>query len=129
MLEYIKYSKDKKKLRKLVENNPRMTMEVNAARVIQAVTGTKFRISEETEVVDMCQAIDEMMADSREDGMKEGMEKGMTLGLTKGLEKGRIEALSDLLKKGTISIQDAADCMAMSVTEFKKLVNMYSARF
>ena len=122
VLEYIKYSKDKKKLRKLVENNPRMTMEVNAARVIQAVTGTKFRISEETEVVDMCQAIDEMMADSREDGMKEGM----TLGLTKGLEKGRIEALSDLLKKGTISIQDAADCMAMSVTEFKKLVNMYS---
>ena len=133
VLEYIKYSKDKKKLKKLVENNPRMTMEVNAARVIQAVTGTKFRISEETEVVDMCQAIDEMMADSREDGMKEGIEKGiekgMTLGLTKGLEKGRIEALSDLLKKGTISIQDAADCMAMSVTEFKKLVNMYSVRF
>ena len=130
VLEYIKYSKDKKKLRKLVENNPRMTMEINAARVIQAVTGTKFRISEETEVVDMCQAIDEMMADSREDGMKEGMEKGiekgMTLGLTKGLEKGRIEALSNLLKKGTISIQDAADCMAMSVTEFKKLVNTYA---
>lgn len=126
VLEYIKYSKDKKKLRKLVENNPRMTMEVNAARVIQVVTGTKFRISEEMEVVDMCQAIDEMMADSREDGMKEGMEKGMTLGLTKGLEKGRIEALSDLLKKGTISIQDAADCMAMSVTEFKRLVNTYS---
>ena len=82
----------------------------------------------------MCQAIDEMMADSREDGMKEGMEKGMekgiekgmTLGLTKGLEKGRIEALSNLLKKGTISIQDAADCMAMSVTEFKKLVNTYA---
>ena len=134
VLEYIKYSKDKKKLRKLVENNPRMTMEINAARVIQAVTGTKFRISEETEGVDMCQAIDEMMADSREDGMKEGMEKGiekgiekgMTLGLTKGLEKGRIEAPSNLLKKGTISIQDAADCMAMSVTEFKKLVNTYA---
>lgn len=65
----------------------------------------------------MCQAIDEMMADSREDGMKEGMEKGM--------EKGKFEALSNLLKKGTISIQDAADCMAMSVTEFEKLVNTY----
>ena len=58
--------------------------------------------------------------------MKEGMEKGMTMGLTKGLEKGRIEALSDLLKKRTISIQDAADCMAVSVAEFKKLVNTYS---
>ncbi len=113
VLEYIKCSKDKKKLRKLVENNPRMTMEVNAARVIQAVTGTKFRISEETEVVDMCQAIDEMMADSREDGMKQGVEKG------------KFEALSNLLKKGTITIQDAADCMAMSVAEFQKLVHTY----
>ena len=110
VLECIKYSKDKKKLRKLVENNPRMTMEVNAARVVQAVTGTKFRISEETEVVDMCQAIDEMV----EDGIKEG------------IEKGKLEALENLLKKGTISIQDAADCMAMSVTEFKRLVNTYS---
>ena len=109
VLECIKYSKDKKKLRKLVENNPRMTMEVNAARVVQAVTGTKFRISEETEVVDMCQAIDEMV----EDGIKEG------------IEKGKLEALENLLKKGTISIQDAADCMAMSVAEFKKLVNTY----
>lgn len=121
VLEYIKYSKDKKKLKKLVENNPRMTMEVNAARVIQAVTGTKFRISKETEVVDMCQAIDEMMEDSREDGMKEGMVQGVA----KGLEKGKMEALTNLLKKGTISIQDAADCMAMSVAEFKKLVNTY----
>lgn len=110
VLECIKYSKNKKKLRKLVENNPRMTMEVNAARVVQAVTGTKFRISEETEVVDMCQAIDEMV----EDGIKEG------------IEKGKLEALENLLKKGTISIQDAADCMAMSVAEFKKLVNSYS---
>lgn len=109
VLECIKYSKDKKKLRKLVENNPRMTMEVNAARVVQAVTGTKFRISEETEVVDMCQAIDEMV----EDGIKEG------------IEKGKLEALENLLKKGTISIQDAADCMAVSVAEFKKLVNKY----
>ena len=117
VLGYIKYSKEKKKLRKLVENNPRMTMEVNAARVIQAVTGTKFRISEGTEVVDMCQAIDEMMADSREDGMKEGM--------IQGVEKGKMEALTNLLKKGIISIQDAADCMAMSVAEFKKLVNTY----
>ncbi len=56
------------------------------------------------------QAIDEMMEDSK----------------TEGIEKGKLEVLSNLLKKGTISIQDAADCMAMSVTEFKKLVNTYS---
>ena len=55
------------------------------------------------------QAIDEMMEDSK----------------TEGIEKGKLEVLSNLLKKGTISIQDAADCMAMSVTEFKKLVNKY----
>ena len=37
----------------------------------------------------------------------------------------KLEVLSNLLKKGTISIQDAADCMAVSVAEFKKLVNKY----
>ena len=56
------------------------------------------------------QAIDEMMEDSK----------------TEGIEKGKLEVLSNLLKKGTISIQDAADCMAVSVAEFKKLVNTYS---
>ena len=44
---------------------------------------------------------------------------------TEGIEKGKLEVLSNLLKKGTISIQDAADCMAVSVAEFKKLVNKY----
>ena len=48
------------------------------------------------------QAIDEMMEDSK----------------TEGIEKGKLEVLSNLLKKGTISIQDAADCMAVSVAEF-----------
>ena len=55
------------------------------------------------------QAIDEMMEDSK----------------TEGIEKGKLEVLSNLLKKGTISSQDAADCMAVSVAEFKKLVNKY----
>ena len=55
------------------------------------------------------QAIDEMMEDSK----------------TEGIEKGKLEVLSNLLKKGTISIQDAADCMAVSVAEFKKLVKKY----
>lgn len=44
---------------------------------------------------------------------------------TEGIEKGKLEVLSNLLKKGTISIQDAADCMAVSVAEFKKLVTKY----
>ena len=55
------------------------------------------------------QAIDEMMEDSK----------------TEGIEKGKLEVLSNLLKKGTISIQGAADCMAVPVAEFKKLVNKY----
>ena len=55
------------------------------------------------------QAIDEMMEDSK----------------TEGIEKGKLEVLSNLLKKGTISIQDAAHCMAVPVAEFKKLVNKY----
>ena len=44
---------------------------------------------------------------------------------TEGIEKGKLEVLSNLLKKGTISIQDAADCMAVS-SDSEKLADRKS---
>ena len=46
--------------------------------------------------------------------MKEGCGERHDPWFDEGLEKGEIEALSDLLKERTISIQDTARCMAMS---------------
>lgn len=72
VLSYIKYSKDKKKLSKLLQDNPRMRMEVNAARVIQTITNTKMKIQKGSKVIDVCRAIDDMLEESKERGKTEG---------------------------------------------------------
>ena len=72
VLGYIKYSGDKKQLHSFTENNPRMRLDADAARVIRTVTNTPVEIREEEEEVDMCKAIEEMMEDSRQEGEASG---------------------------------------------------------
>ena len=72
VLGYIKYSGDKKQLHSFTDNNPRMTMEADAVRVIRTVTNTPVEIQKEAEEVNMCKAIEEMMEDSRQEGEASG---------------------------------------------------------
>ena len=76
VLGYIKYSGDKKQLHSFTENNPRMRLDADAARVIRTVTNTPVEIREEEEEVDMCKAIEEMMEDSRQEGIQKGIQEG-----------------------------------------------------
>ena len=89
VLGYIKYSKDKTKLRNYIAHNPRMKLEEEAAQVIK--TGG--------EKTDMCQAVDEMI----EDGRKEAT----------------VRILSGLVKDGILSMEEAASRAGMSVEELK----------
>lgn len=69
---FIKYSKDKMKLRELVSNNERYAnMDKKAAMVIEACTNNKLKMEEDEEDVNMCQAIIEMCQDEREEGRLE----------------------------------------------------------
>ena len=76
VLGYIKYTGDKKQLHSITENNPRMRLDADAARVIRRVTNTPVEIREEEEEVDMCKAIEEMMEDSRQEGIQKGIQEG-----------------------------------------------------
>ena len=89
-------TKDKEKLSSFIRNNTRMMLEINAARVIQAITNITLDLSEEVEEVDMCKAIDDMMQDSREEGKAEGRTEGILF------------ALTGLVRDGVLSIKDAA---------------------
>lgn len=71
VLQYIKYSKDKVKLLDIASDNPRMLLDINAAQVIGAVTDTPVNIYEEDEEVNMCQAIKELMEESKAEGRDE----------------------------------------------------------
>ena len=123
VLGYIRYSKDRKKLEAYIKDNPRMIMEADAARVISAVTRTPFKVDEDSEVVDVCKAIDEMMAESRLEGRLEGKAEGLSEGIHAGLAKGRTEggifALAGLVHDGLISLSVAAERASMTEAEFE----------
>ena len=111
VLGCIKYSNDKEKLSSFIRNNSRMILEINAARVIQAITKVTIDLSEETEDVDMCKAIEDMMQDSRAEGLAEGMEKGKTEGI--------LFTLTGLVRDGILSIKDAALRANMTESAFE----------
>lgn len=75
VMEYIRYSKDKKKLLEILKDNPRMMLDRKAAVVIKTITNTPIEIPEETEVIDVCKAVEDMLKESREQGIEQGIEK------------------------------------------------------
>ena len=107
VLSYIKYSKDKKELSRFLQNNPRLHIETEAARVIQAVANTPMKIPENEEVVDVCKAIDDMMRESEEKGKNEGKQEGL------------IEAFAGLVRDGLLSLKDAAARANMTESAFE----------
>ncbi|MCM1097343.1 MAG: hypothetical protein NC427_04690 [Ruminococcus flavefaciens] len=63
---FIKYSKDKENLNRVLKDNEERFREVErrAADVIEAVTNSGLKYDEEDEVVNVCQAIQEMRMES-----------------------------------------------------------------
>ena len=84
-------------------DNPRMLIEANAARVIKAVTNTPLDIPEGAEVIDVCKAVEEMMNESE--------------------ERGELRMLVKQVRKGRITIEQAAEDANMSVEQFKRVMD------
>ena len=73
---FIKYSKDKRKLRELTSQSPGFrSLELKAARVIDSITGINLRFTETEGSVNMCQAVQEMCDDARAEGLSQGLQK------------------------------------------------------
>ena len=61
VLLFIKYSKDKERLQKLVSTDPRfLSVEQKASQVIKIMTGSEFKINEKEEEVNMCKALEDL---------------------------------------------------------------------
>lgn len=104
VLLYIKYSKDKEQLQKVVSSDERFKrVERNAAMVINAITHSKIKFDEKEEVVNMCQAIMEMREEER---LFE-----------------REETAKRMLKLGKYTLEEIAMCSNLSVERIKELQN------
>ena len=106
VMGYIKYSKDKEGMKTYMAGNFRTMLERTAAQVIKAITNTPIEIPEGLEEVNVCEAIEEMMKDSKAEG--------------------KLDAFAGLVKDGLLSVKDAAARLNMTEEEFeaaiKKLV-------
>ena len=118
VMGYIKYSQNAEELIRYTKDNPRMNMDISAARVIAAMTKTEIPYEEEKEgKINVCKAIDDMRAQAKEEGRVSGIEEGRVSGLVEG----KIQTLTELVQNGKLTVMDAAMCAGMSTEEFTKL--------
>ena len=70
---YIKYSKDKAKLQEIAQEDPNfLSMDRQAAEVINVTTNSRLKYPEGKETINMCLAIEEMRNESRLEGEIKG---------------------------------------------------------
>ncbi len=111
----IKYSEDEKALEGFMKDNPRMNMDIRAARVIGTMTGTDIEYSEEKEgKINMCKAIEDMMRHSQEKGHKEGIVEGQEKGRTEERQK-ILDLQARMVKAGRMRAEDVAESLGVSV--------------
>ena len=112
-LKYIKYSKEKKRLRRIMQED---TAFKNVSRrtsdMVNIVTNSNLHYADGEERVDMCEAIEGI----RNDGIEIGIEKGIEI----GVEKGVLKTLFGLVKDGLLSLAVAAERANMTIEEFKE---------
>lgn len=113
VLKYIKYSKNKKKLRQIVqEDSAFTTVSRRTADMIKIVTESNhLHYNDGEERVNMCEAIEGIRNDALAEGKAEGREEGRIEGI--------LSTLSDLVKKGLLTLTQAAEQANMSVSEFE----------
>ncbi len=126
VLDFIRYSKDKKKLRELVEQE-KVYRHMDREAFDVAMTFTHSRElkayrdkmeNHEEDDLDMCQAITEMLADEREEGRSEGIELGRSQGIEMGRLEGMLHTLYNLVEQGLLTLRDAAMQARMPESEF-----------
>ena len=131
VLSYIKYQHDQEQMQRLLQEDNRFSeLERNAALVIQATTKTELNIKPNAEVVDMCEAIRQMMESSKQQGVLQGMQQGMQQGRLQGRQEGIQQGEHNMqlriarqMLAAKLPLQQISEMTALSVNELQKLQN------
>lgn len=123
---YIKYSKDKKELSRFLNNSQMMKLDNDAARVIRDITKTPIYVPEGEGEINVCEAVKDMINESRQEGKVEGKAEGRIEGREEGKAEGKIQMLKELVKDGTLSVVKAAAKAEMTVEQFEKELDKFT---
>ncbi len=104
VMGYIKYSKNKEKLLDFLRTDIHKSIEINAARVIKTITNTPIEVSEEKEEIEMCKAIEDLIAESETRGEAKGM-----IEVCLEMDISKEDILKKLQDKLNISLQQAEE--------------------
>nr|WP_270427286.1 MULTISPECIES: Rpn family recombination-promoting nuclease/putative transposase [Clostridia] len=103
---FIKYAKDKRKLKELTfENSSFQSLELKAARVIDSITGINLRFTETERSVNMCQAVQEMCDDARAEGHAQGLQDQALLTAQRMLQDPRFSP-EDISRFSGVPLED-----------------------
>ena len=131
VLSYIKYQHDQEQMQRLLQEDHRFSeLERNAALVIQATTKTELNIKPNAEVVDMCEAIRQMMESSKQQGVLQGMQQGIQQGRLQGRQEGIQQGEHNMqlriarqMLAAKLPLQQISEMTALSMSELQKLQN------
>ena len=103
---FIKYAKDKQKLKELTsENSSFQSLELKAARVIDSITGINLRFTETERSVNICQAVQEMCDDARAEGHTQGLQDQALLTAQRMLQDSRFSP-EDISRFSGLPLED-----------------------
>ena len=111
VLEFIKYSKDKKRIKQIAMDQAKFgSLPIDAAEMITTFGefNLEYEIESKKETINMCKAVEDWAEELLTEGRMEGKEEGI------------ITTLADLVKNGIITVMQAAAQAKMSVEEFTK---------
>ena len=111
VMKFIKLSKDDVKMETMLNSGELDELPRDAALVIRECTKTEFEIPENAEVVRVCEAIQTMMNKSE----------------ANGVTKGKLIQLYELVKKGFLALNIAAQEAGQTEEEFKTGMDEYFA--
>ena len=125
MFDFIRCAENKEELYELVSNEPYYrAMDEDAYEVVSMYTNSKELVGiKEYEGKDgkrdVCQAIKDLMADSRQEGREEGKKEGIKEGMAEGIEQNKLENARNLL--GLLSDEIIAEKIGLPLERIKAL--------
>ena len=123
VLKYISISEDKEKMKELQKDDTFLAVDADSVRLINECTNSNIEIPTGAEVVNVCKGLEGFKEDYKAEGRAEGREEGRVEGRAEGKKEGVMFALISLVKKGIITIADAAEEFDLSQEEFEKMIS------
>ena len=121
-LKYVKYSSDKDKLRKLVnEDSAYQNISRKTADMINIVTGSELKFENGEESVDMCKAIYDIREDAKLEGKLEGRLEGKLEGKLEGTHDANVEVAKKLLVLKKFSVEEISSICSLALEEVEEL--------